>query len=168
MIKRIIVTGSVGSGKTTFAKKLAKKLNYSYLDVNALINEHNEVVTNYDKKRKTKEINTAQLNKLLSPLLRKSQGIIVDSHLSHYLPASQVDLCIVCKCNLKEIKKRLKKRKYSPLKIRENLEAEIFDTCLVDALEKRHTVEIIFSDKNIEPQIKKLLSTYFPNRRSRS
>ena len=39
MLKAIIVTGSVCSGKTTMAKKIAKKFKYKYVDVNKLIKE---------------------------------------------------------------------------------------------------------------------------------
>ena len=63
--KVIIVSGSVGSGKTTLAKKLATALKFIYLDVNEIINKHPTVVEGYDKKRKTKEINTTKLNKIL-------------------------------------------------------------------------------------------------------
>ena len=36
----IIVTGTPGTGKTTIAKKLAKKLNFHYLDVNNVIKKY--------------------------------------------------------------------------------------------------------------------------------
>ena len=47
----IIVTGSVASGKTTISKKLAKKLNFKYIDVNNIVREYN-LSESYDKKRK--------------------------------------------------------------------------------------------------------------------
>ena len=50
-MKTIIVTGSVGTGKTTLAKKLSKKLNYEYINVNEVIKE-NKLDREYDKKRK--------------------------------------------------------------------------------------------------------------------
>jgi len=69
-------------------------------------------------------------------------GIIIDSHLSHFLPKNFVDLCIITKTKLKKKKKRLQKRKYSEKKIKENLEAEIFDTCFEEALQKKHEITI--------------------------
>src|SRR3989344_3218410 len=46
---------------------------------------------------------------------------------------------------LKKVKKRLEKRGYNKLKIRENLDAEIFDVCYEEAKELGHKVEVIES-----------------------
>jgi len=80
-------------------------------------------------------------------LANKNNNIIIDSHLSHYLPKKYVDLCIVIKCDIKELKKRLEKRKYSKIKIRENLDSEIFDICLVEAKENKHKIIIVDTTK---------------------
>jgi len=149
-MKVIIITGSVCTGKTTLAKKLAKKQNYKYIDVNSLITKH-KLASGYDKKRKSKIVDIKKLNKFLIKLINhfkyheKTKGIILDSHLTHFLPNKYVDLCIVTKTNLKKLKKRLEKRKYSKQKVRENLDAEIFDICLVEAKEAGHKVKIVFS-----------------------
>ena len=80
-----------------------------------------------------------------------------------------VDLCIVLTCsNLKELEKRLKKRKYSKAKIRENLDAEIFQTCLMGAKEGGHKVVVVDTSKKIDVErflerIKSLLSSTFEN-----
>ena len=70
----------------------------------------------------------------------KNQNIIIDSHLSHYLNS---DYCFVVKTDLKTLKKRLQKRKYSEQKIKDNLEAEIFDICHEEAKELKRNVLII-------------------------
>ena len=165
-MKVIIVTGTPGTGKTTLSKKLAKKLNFSYLDVNETIKKYN-IAEGYDKKRRTKIVDVKKLNNALikeisiiknslnkKTISKKSskkskKRIIIDSHLSHYLPKKYVDLCIVTKCDLKILKKRLKKKKYSENKIRENLDAEIFDICLNEAKESRHKVIVIDTTKGI-------------------
>src|SRR3989338_7356909 len=98
-MKIIAITGTPGTGKTALAKALAKKLNYKYVDVNKIINKHN-ISEGYDKKRKTKIIDVKKLNKCLikeinyfkainkkNPnKIKKHNGLIIDSHLSHYLP----------------------------------------------------------------------------------
>lgn len=142
-MKVIIVTGSVASGKTTYAKRLAKEKNYEYISVNEIIKE-NKLNKEYDKKRKCYVIDTKKLNNILIKLIRSSKkSLVIDSHLSHYLSPKYVDLCIVTKCNLKELKKRLQKRKYSKEKIKENIQVEIFDICLNEAKELKHKVKII-------------------------
>ena len=148
-MKTITVTGSVGTGKTTIAKKLSKELNYNYIDVNKLIKE-NKLSSGYDKKRKCKIIDTKKLNRILIKLIKESkENLIIDSHLSHYLPKKYVDLCIVTKCNLKTLKKRLEKRKYTKSKIRENLDCEIFDICLNEAKENKHNIFVISTTKRL-------------------
>ena len=148
-MKVIIVTGSVASGKTTISKKLAKKLNCKYIDVNKII-QKNKLSSSYDKKRKCKIIDTKKLNKVLIKIIKDSKTpLVIDSHLSHYLPKKYVDLCIVTKCSLKLINKRLKKRRYNKEKIKENLECEIMDICLNEAKELKHNILVISTTQGI-------------------
>jgi len=156
-MKVIIITGSVGTGKSTLSKKLIKKLNFYYLDVNRIIKKY-DIAVGYDNKRKTKLIDIKKLNKALIKEIKKSKnkivkntkkGIIIDSHMSHYLPKKYVELCIVTKCNLKVLEKRLKMKKYSKEKIRENLDVEIFDVCLNEAKENNHKIIIVNTTKPI-------------------
>jgi len=161
-MKIITVTGSVGTGKTLLSKKLAKKLNYIYLDVNRLI-EKNKLSSGYDIKRKCyiidiKKLNKSLINKINQRKDKKIKGIIIDSHLSYRLPKKYVNLCIVTKCDLKELQRRLKNKRYSKEKIRENLDCEIFDICLNEAKEAGHVVFIVDTTKgiNIKYVLKKL------------
>jgi len=142
-MKVIIVSGSVGCGKTRFAKKLALKKNYKYVSLTEFINK-NKLFEKYDKKRKTYDVDIKKLNNTLIELIKNSKkNLVIDGHLSHYLPKKYVDLCYIVKCDLKELKKRLKKRGYSKLKIMENLEAEIFDSCYNEAVEMGYKVKIV-------------------------
>ncbi len=142
-MKIIIVTGTPGTGKTMLAKKHAKKHGYMYIDVNALITR-NKLHERYDKKLKTKIIDTEKMAKFLISHIKKlsGKGVVVDSHLSQHLPASLVDECFVTTCELKMLRKRLKKRGYSAQKIKDNLEAEAFQSCLVEAQEAGHDIII--------------------------
>src|SRR3989344_2677449 len=67
----IIITGSVCTGKTTLAKILSRILHYKHINVNGIIKTHKEVVAGYDRKRKTKEIDTNKLNKVLLKIIKK-------------------------------------------------------------------------------------------------
>ncbi|MBL7056230.1 AAA family ATPase [Candidatus Woesearchaeota archaeon] len=152
-MKTIVITGTPGTGKTTVATKLSQILNFYYMDVNKVIKKY-DLSEGYDKKRKSKIVDTKLLNKALKKEIseikegpKSKKGLIIDSHLAHYLPEKYVDLCIITKCGLKILEKRLKKRNYSQSKIRENLDAEIFDICLIEAREKKHDIMLIDTSK---------------------
>ncbi|MEA3429652.1 MAG: AAA family ATPase [Nanoarchaeota archaeon] len=140
----IIVTGSVGSGKTTLSEKLAKSLDFSYIDVNKVIS-NNQLCEEFDKKRDCVVVDEKKLGKILVDLIKSSnKSLVIDSHMSYFVPKKYVDLCIVTVCeNLKELEKRLKRRKYSKDKIKENLEAEIFQVCLNEAKEAGHDLLVV-------------------------
>ncbi len=145
-MKVMIVTGTPGTGKTTVAKKLAKKYKAVYVDVNAVIKEH-KLREAYDAKRKSYVVDVKKLNKVLVAMIqqakKKKKSLVIDSHLSHYLPTKYVDICYVTKTSLKKLKKRLQKRKYTKKKVEENMQCEIFDICLMEAKEAGHNVKII-------------------------
>ena len=145
MAKVFIVTGSVGAGKTTLAKKLARKKKAKYVDVNKIIDEY-KLGEGYDKKRKCNIVDVKKLNKALIKIIKNSkEDLVIDSHLSHFLPPKYVDLCIVTKCSIKKLRARLKKRGYSKAKVEENVDAELFDVCLNEAKELGHKIKIVYT-----------------------
>ena len=152
-MKVIVVTGTPCTGKTTIAKVLAKKLKWKYLDVNKIIKKY-KLIESYDKLRKTNEVSIKKLNKALLKEIKSNS--IIDSHLSHYLPKKSVTLCIVLKCSLKDLKKRLIKRKYPEIKIKENLEAEAFETSLVES-SKHKNVLVFDTSKEGKTSILKII-----------
>lgn len=150
MRKAIIVTGTPATGKTTVAKAIAAKIKARYIDVTAIIKRFN-LSEDYDNERKCDIIDTAKLNKVLKQMIEESNKIlIIDSHMSHYLPKSYVKLCIVTKCQLKELKERLETRDYSKEKVRENLDSEIFDICFNESKEKGHNIKIVDTSQGRE------------------
>lgn len=172
-MKVICVSGTPGTGKTILSKRLAKKLGYLYFDVNNFILK-NKLYGGYDRKRKTKVVDVSKLNKelikeiisltekpineKLNKKIKKPHGVIIDSHLSHFLPKKYVKLCIIAKCGISELNKRLKNKRYGKNKIRENLQAEIFDICLNEAVERKHKIITIDTTKgfNIDNITQKL------------
>jgi adenylate kinase len=149
-MKVIAVSGTPGTGKTTYSKKYAKEHDFTYVDVKMVIEEKG-LAEGLDEKRDSKIIDTDRLNKALIEIIgqereKNSKGIVIDSHLSHYLPKEHVDLVIITKCDLKTLRKRLEDRGYSKEKVRENLDAEIFDVCRIEALEAGHEVEVVSTD----------------------
>jgi len=152
----IAVSGVPGTGKTTFAKALAKELEFKYIDVKKIIKD-NCLYDSYDKKDKCFIVDTKKLNDfLIKDIIKKNKkeniSIILDSHLSHYIPKKYIDLCIITKCDLKELNKRLKKRRYSKEKIRDNLDSEIFNICYEEAKTSKHNIFVIITTKGIKKE----------------
>jgi len=146
-LKLIAVTGTPGTGKTTLAKKLSLLLDYTYLDGSQLIKTA-KLAEKYDKTRKTAIVDASKFARevlKVRDLLAKSpkmaqSGLIVDSHLSHFLPSKAVTACLVLTCGLRQLEKRMQKKHFSKSKIRENLDAEIFDIILVEATDNKHKI----------------------------
>ena len=140
----IIITGSVGAGKTTLAKQYARK-GYHHIHLSDFIKKHH-FYERYDKKTQSYLVDEEKLARKLERLIeeakKKKQNLVIDGHLSHYIKPKYVDLCIVVTCDLKTLYKRLKKRGYSKKKIEDNLQCEIMEVCYNEALETGHKVKL--------------------------
>lgn len=143
----IAVSGTPGTGKTRLSKKLARALKYKYLDVKKLIAEK-KLNSGYDRKRKCQIVDQKKLNTAMMRIIKSNPDLVIDSHLSHYLPKEYVHRCIITTCELDELKRRLEERGYPEGKVAENLEAEIFETCLTEAEEAGHKVMTIDTTKD--------------------
>ncbi len=147
-MKVIAITGTPGTGKTALSRELSLLLRYHYVSQSEIVKKGAKGISEgYDKIRRTLIVDEREFGKAAVALIKALQGsktppkgIIIDSHISHFLPIKLVDLCVVTHCSLKILKRRLEAKGYSPAKVRENLDAEIFDTCLVEAEEKGHKV----------------------------
>ncbi len=152
--KLIIVTGTPGTGKTTIANLLCKKLGYERIDWHDLLKQDKSLSLGYDFKGKCYNLDVKSLSNKIKCILtdkgNQEKVFVFDTHISHLIPKKLIDLAIVMKCsNLKKLKKRLEDRKYGKKKIEENLECEIFDECLDSVVELGVQYIMIDSSKSI-------------------
>nr|WP_230972404.1 adenylate kinase family protein [Archaeoglobus neptunius] len=117
----IALTGTPGTGKTAVAEKL-KKRGLRVESVIELARKNDSII---DEEGDEVVIDVERLSKT------RFDGI-VEGHLSHLLSP---DLTVVLRCNPLVLKKRLEERGWSEEKVMENVEAELLDVILVEALE---------------------------------
>ncbi len=154
----LVISGTPGTGKVALAKELAKKLGFQRLDLH---DYYPRIAIKYNRAKQCYDLNLKKFEQLVRKKKKEAlKDLIIDSHVAHLLPKQLVDLCVVLTCsNLKKLEKKLRQRKYSKKKIRENLDAEIFQVCLMEAQEQGHKVVVFDSckDKKIAGRIMKLL-----------
>ena len=137
----LIVTGTPGTGKTVLAKQLAKQLRLHYLSVTSFVKKH-KLYTKTD----ALDVEPGMLIPALLKELRTRTGCVIDGHLAHELPRTAANVCFVTKCTLPVLRERLAKRKYAEEKIRQNLDAEIFNVCYEEAKRKGHKPIVVWTE----------------------
>ena len=132
----ILITGTPGTGKTTISRILATELRACYVDPKTLLRRR-EVDYTYDEKRKTRAVSLKRLrNRLCERAARTDHGLVIDSHIAIETgPLPRLVRAIVLRCGPIVLERRLERKRWSKSKIGENLQAEILDICLWDAVE---------------------------------
>ena len=149
----IVVTGTPGTGKTTLAKSLARATDAKYVSITQYVADR-KLHRALDRQRHTKIIDQAKTRRSLKRALADMRApVVVDSHLSEgIVPAQMVRLAIVLRCHPRILEARLRSKKWASRKIRENVLAEILDSCLTTAVAyygARKVLQIDTSHKNL-------------------
>ena len=139
MNKRVIlITGTPCVGKTTTAKALAAKLPDSqYINLTDYAKENN-LTTGEDKERNTFIIDEEAMQQKLGETINASENanIIIDGHYaSAVTPAEHVAQVFVLRRDPRELKQFMERCGYTGSKLWENLQAEIIDVVLGEAVE---------------------------------
>lgn len=119
------LTGTPGTGKTTISKMLRDGYGLKVVDLNEVIRTCRYYV-GWDENRNCRVVDLEALR--AHPF---SDGLVLEGHISHHLP---VDRVIVLRTDPAVLRGRLLKKGFSENKVRENVEAEILDVILVEAL----------------------------------
>ncbi len=130
----IVVTGTPGTGKTTFAKDLSRRMRAKMIQLSSFIIRGN-MIQGKDRNRDTLIVDERRLRLALSHVLNDLDGCaVVEGHQILGIVPKKIRLAFVLRCNPHELGERLHRRGYKTAKIRENVEAEILDVCLVEAI----------------------------------
>ena len=155
----IILTGTPGTGKTTIARLLSKKINALLIEIKKIV-EKNKTV--FPKKGREQIVDIKKLQKLVLDEIKNkpTSPVIIEGHLAAELKIPAL-LGIVLRCQPKILEKRLQKRNYSKQKIKENILAELLDYCTQVARNnfkgKTRIVEIETGNKRPPELVKRLV-----------
>jgi adenylate kinase len=144
----LALTGTPGTGKTAVAEVLRHK-GILVLDLNTIVKEHDFIVE-LDQERETAVADIDAVSKFLEKEFSEVESLILEGHWSHKL---QVTGAVVLRCDPRVLKERLSSRDYSDAKVKENLEAELVDVILVEAIEglgKDRVAEVDGSKMSVE------------------
>ncbi|NOZ58325.1 MAG: AAA family ATPase [Euryarchaeota archaeon] len=125
----LIITGTPGTGKSTVAGLLSRRLGLKLIRLSALAGR---AACGYDAERGSVEVDVERLFQIVRPLARGD--VVIEGHLAHLLPFREATV-VVLRCSPAELEERLRKKGFPERKIRENLEAEALDVCLIESLQ---------------------------------
>jgi adenylate kinase len=145
----VAITGTPGTGKTSVAEIL-KDNGFTVVDFHKAASE-NSFLIGKDKERDTKIVDIKAFDDFVKKHFISEDIVFIEGHLSHLL--KNVEKVILLRCHPKKLKKNLSVKKWKKEKIKENLEAEILDIILCEAVEihsEDNVFEIDTTNRNIE------------------
>ena len=154
--KSLLITGTPGTGKSTLAAVLSEKLNIPVFNMRREAEKHG-LVEGYDAERDALIIPEEAVEEILKRLEAEHDRLILEGHLAHYAKPQAWRRLVVLEAPLPLLKRRLEERGYPERKVRENLDAEIFKVCRMEAIEHGWQPIILTSDTPVEALVEKII-----------
>jgi adenylate kinase len=160
---RVVITGNPGVGKHTCAKFVSEKLGKAKLiDINRVILSNNEVALSSNAVNGIGEIDVKKTEKLILEEIKKAKDVVIVGHLAPYvIRATGIDLVAVLRRSPYQLATIFRQRKYTPMKMQENIAAEVLGITLYDSVEtfgKERVAELDTTGKTPEDIAKDIVS----------
>ena len=161
MKRIIIVTGTPCVGKTSVSKKLAVKLDALHVNLAELV-KREKLYCGIDKERNSIIADLDKVSQRIKEVIQEAKGdVIIDGHYAvHVVNPETVDFVFVLRKDPRRLKALMERRGYSGKKLWENIEAEILDVCLMEAIDvcgKDKVCEIDATDMSIDEAVDEVL-----------
>jgi adenylate kinase len=124
---RIIITGTPGTGKSSVAKALGRRIKCMVVNEKQFALE--KKIGKWDEGESELVIPLQQFARELNKLLAKEKNIILEGHLLCELRLPKADFVVLLTVKPEELEKRLQAKGYSELKVQENVFCEANDYC---------------------------------------
>jgi adenylate kinase len=132
-------------GKRTISSLLSKKLGFKLINLNEFVIRNKLVYP--DKTLGTYDVHTKKASLSLRMEIKQYDDVIISGHLAPYLlMPNQVDLVVVLRRSPQYLLQTFKQRKYTILKIRQNITSEILGITLYYSIKKFGRQKIIEFD----------------------
>ncbi|MHA1960080.1 MAG: adenylate kinase family protein [Candidatus Thorarchaeota archaeon] len=130
----ILIGGTPGTGKTVVAKALGDSLKVRVVSLGDLASEKG-CIDSRDTARQTDIIDEDCLVDAVMDLVESGpEQLIIEGHYVDLVPRGSVEHVVILRVHPDKLKIRLLKRGYQEEKVAENIEAEIFGVCQMDAI----------------------------------
>jgi len=130
----IVISGVPGVGKTTVSRLLAEGMGCQLVNISELA-EREGLTAGPDTLRETSVADLERIRERLATVIERAEGAIIEGHFAYdVVPPEEVSYAFVLRRAPWKLREELEARGYSEGKIWENVEAELVDVCLVEAM----------------------------------
>jgi adenylate kinase len=142
-VRVVCVTGTPGVGKTTICALVKDRLEddkFQFLNIGELIKER-KLFSEWDDEMNCSIFDDKKVKNELKSIIAEApekgiKSIVIDFHSVGFIPRKLVDKVFAIRTDTNKLWSRLEDRGYKEVKIKENVEAEIFMESLNEAVDQ--------------------------------
>jgi len=159
----ILVTGTPCVGKTSLAQRLADELDGRYVNLTELAKTE-KLALRKDTKRNTIMVNEEKMRNKLQQIIKNTEkpAVIIDGHYAAaVVPKEETTMVLVLRRDPRQLREFMTNCGFAENKLQENLESEVLDVCLIEALQEQDqskVCELNVTDKTVETSLTEALA----------